>query len=191
MLNPEKIWHQWLLHFPTWPVATLLWEFQKIIFQQYHSYMHVLQILFVISEENKLLFAYPPHLKNVTTLPCKMHNFFIWLKVCYIPPNVGGSEKAGCGLALVALKRTGCDCDMWQMQCQASNVTAKCSKWPPSARIHASGLFATDQVHRPPRSAKIQLMLQQDASATHPYRGLILGACEKIKKEEKFVHFTR
>jgi len=24
---------------------------------------------------------YPPHLKNVTTLPCKMQNFFIWLKV--------------------------------------------------------------------------------------------------------------
>ena len=37
---------------------------------------------------------YPPHLKNVTALLCKMHKFFIWLKVCCIPPNVGGSEKS-------------------------------------------------------------------------------------------------
>ena len=47
----------------------------------------------VISEENKLLAPYPPHPKNVTALPCKMHNFFVWLKVCCIPPNVGDSEK--------------------------------------------------------------------------------------------------
>ena len=31
-------------------------------------------------------------------------------------------KKAGCGLASVALKRTGCD--VWQMECQTSNVTA-------------------------------------------------------------------
>jgi len=62
-----------------------------------------------MSEENKLLFPYLPHLKNVTILLCKMYNFFTRLKVCCIPPNVGGSEKAGCGLALVALKRTSCD----------------------------------------------------------------------------------
>ena len=71
-------------------VAILPWEIQKKFFQQYYSY--ILQIIYVISEE-KLLPSYPPHLKNVTALPCKMHNFFIWLKVCYIPPNVGGSEK--------------------------------------------------------------------------------------------------
>jgi len=31
-------------------------------------------------------------------------------------------KKDGCGLALVALKRTGCD--VWQVECQTSNVTA-------------------------------------------------------------------
>jgi len=41
----------------------------------------MLQIIYVISEENKLLPPYPPHLKNITALPCKMLNFFIWLKV--------------------------------------------------------------------------------------------------------------
>ena len=47
-----------------------------VIFQQYYSY--VLQIIYVISEENKMLLRYPPHLKNVTALPCEMHKFFIF-----------------------------------------------------------------------------------------------------------------
>ena len=70
-------------------------------------------------------------------------------------------KKAGCWLALVALKRTGCD--VWQMECQASNVTASVQ----SDHLHGymlSVFFATDQLHRPPRSAKIQPMSQQDAA---------------------------
>ena len=31
-----------------------------------------------ISQENKQLLPYPPHLKNVSALPCKMHKFFIF-----------------------------------------------------------------------------------------------------------------
>ena len=42
--------------------------------------------------------------------------------------------------------------------------------------------FATDQLHRPPRSAKIQPIAQQDASATRPYHGLVLNTCEKNEK---------
>jgi len=49
------------------------------LFQQYYSC--ILLIIHVISEENKLLPPYPPHLKNVTTLPCKMQNLSTWLKV--------------------------------------------------------------------------------------------------------------
>ena len=41
-------------------------------------YSYILQIIYVISEENKLLFPYPPHLKNVTALFCKMHKFFMF-----------------------------------------------------------------------------------------------------------------
>ena len=47
----------------------------------FNSIIHAYLIIYVISEENKLLLPYPPHLKNITTLPCKMQNFFIWLKV--------------------------------------------------------------------------------------------------------------
>ena len=68
---------------------------------------------------------------------------------------------------------------------------SKCSKWPPYAQIHASSFFATDQLHRPPRSTEIQPMSQQDASATCPYGGLVLGTCEKYEKDEKCVRFTR
>jgi len=40
VLNPEKIWHQQLVHLPTSPytIATLPWEIQKkVIFQEYYS----------------------------------------------------------------------------------------------------------------------------------------------------------
>ena len=43
--------------------------------------------------------------------------------------------------------------------------------------------FATDQLHRPPRFAEIQpCRMQQDASATCPYGGLVLDTHEKNKK---------
>ena len=45
--------------------------------------------------------------------------------------------------------------------------------------LHAHMLpvfFATDQLHRPPRSSEIQPIWQQDASETRPYRGLVLNA---------------
>ena len=50
-------------------VATLPWEIQKVIFQQYYSF--ILPISYVISEKNKLLLSYPLHLKNVAPQPCK------------------------------------------------------------------------------------------------------------------------
>jgi len=73
-------------------------------------------------------------------------------------------ERAGLGLALVALKRTSCD--MWQLECRASNVTASVQS---DHLVHGYMLpvfFTTDQLHRPPCSAEIQPMSQQDASAT-------------------------
>ena len=93
-------------------------------------------------------------------------------------------KKAGCGLPLVALKRTGCD--VWQMECQANNVTANVQS---DRLLHGYMLpvfFATDQLHCPPRSAEIQPMSQQDASATRLYRGFVLDTCEKMKKGENF-----
>jgi len=38
----------------------------------------------------------PPPPKDVTTLTCEMQNFFICLKICCIPSNVGGCERTSC-----------------------------------------------------------------------------------------------
>ena len=54
--NPEKTWHQCLVHLPTSPVYCshfTLRNPKRVIFQQYYSY--ILQIIYVISEENQLL----------------------------------------------------------------------------------------------------------------------------------------
>ena len=81
-------------------------------------------------------------------------------------------KRAGCGLAFMALQRTGCD--VWQLECQASNVTASVQS---DHLLHGYMLpvfFATDQSHRTPCSAEIQPISQQAAAATRPYRRLVL-----------------
>ena len=73
---------------------------------------------------------------------------------------------------LVALKRTGCD--VRQLECQASNVTASVQT---DHHLHGYMLpvfFATDQSRRTPRCVEIQFMSQQAAATTRPYRGLVL-----------------
>jgi len=84
VLNSEKTWHHSLYICPPclYTVATEPWEIQKVIFQQYYSC--ILHIIYVISKENKLLPLYPPHLKNVTALPCGMQNFVIWEMSCRV-----------------------------------------------------------------------------------------------------------
>ena len=77
-----------------------------------------------------------------------MHNIFIWLKVCAFLQTLVDLKWAGCGLALVALKRTGCD--VRQMECQASNVTANVQS---DNLLHGYMLpvfFVTDQLCHPP-----------------------------------------
>jgi len=76
---------------------------------------------------------------------------------------------------LMTLKRIGCD--VWQMECQASNVTASVQS---DHLLHGYMLpvfFATDQLHRPSRSAENRPMFQQDTSESHLYCGLVLDTC--------------
>ena len=63
---------------------------------------------------------------------------------------------------------------VWQLECQASNVTASVQKWPPSRLLHGHTLpvfFANDQSHRLPRSAELCSCRKP---ATRPYGGLVL-----------------
>jgi len=80
----------------------------------------------------------------------------------------------------VALKRARCD--VQQMECQVSNVTANVQSDHLLHRYMIPVFFATNQLHRPPHSAEIQPMPPQDASATHLYCGLVLDVHEKNEK---------
>jgi len=85
-------------------------------------------------------------------------------------------------------------CDVWQMECQESNVTANVQSDHLLHGYMLSVFFATDQLYRPPCCAKIQPMPQQDASATRPSILRIdiwYSIRMKNEKDEKFVHFTR
>jgi len=138
--------------------STLPREIQKGHFQQYYSYL--LLIICVISEKKKTVTQLTITPENVTTLTCEMQSFSIWLKVCYVTWNVGGSEKN-------------------RLWCAATGMPgkqrhSKCSNWPPSAWYMLPVFFATDQSRRTPRCVEIQFMSQQAAAATRPYRGLVL-----------------
>jgi len=92
---------------------------EKVIF---NSISHTYYWLFTLSHKKTICnsLAYTPP-KNVTTLTCELQNFFIWLKVCCVFQTLEALKRASCGLSSVAVKRTGCD--VWQLECQASNVT--------------------------------------------------------------------
>ena len=75
-------------------------------------------------------------------------------------------KRASCGLSSVALKRTGCD--VWQLECQASSVTANVQSDHFLRGYMLPVFFATDQSHSTPCCAEIQLMLQQATAATRP-----------------------
>ena len=112
-------------------------EFQKSHFSTV-LFIHTTDYLRYLRSE-RTLFPYPPHLKNITALPCKMHNFFIRLKVCCIPPNVGGSEKSRLWVGVGGSEKN-------RLWCVANGMSgkqrySKCSMWPPSARIHAFSLL--------------------------------------------------
>ena len=94
MLNPEKICHENLTDLSTSlsDVATLLCEIQKSFLTA--LFIHTCDYLCCLRRK-KTVIHLPTSPENVTTLTCELQNFFIWLKVCCVLSNVGGSE-VGC-----------------------------------------------------------------------------------------------
>jgi len=137
-LNPEKIWHENLTGLSTSPVrCSFLGNPQKSRFQQYYSY--ILLSIYVISKEKETAIHLRTPPENVTTLTCELHNFFIWLKVCCVLSNVGGSEKIQLWVVVGGSEKK-------RLRCVATGMSgkqrhSKCSEWPPSVLIHASSLF--------------------------------------------------
>jgi len=78
VLNSEKIWRQKLVDLPSSPVYCSHFTLGNPKKWLSIVLFNTLQTIYVISEENKLL-PLTTKLKNVTALPCKMQNFFIWL----------------------------------------------------------------------------------------------------------------
>ena len=64
---------------------------KKVIF---NSIIHTYFWLFTLSHRKQSVIHLPTPPENITTLTCKLWNFFIWLKVCCILSDVGGSEKS-------------------------------------------------------------------------------------------------
>ena len=52
----------------------------------------------MLSQKKKLLHPYPPHPKNIATLPCKMHKFFIFyfFHTYRVHPRYGRVVEASC-----------------------------------------------------------------------------------------------
>ena len=96
-----------------------------------------------------------PHFHHINLWTAKL--FFIWLKVCCVLSNAGGSEESQLWVVIGGSEK---------YRLSGKQCHRKCSEWPPSALIHASSLFWHDQSHCTPRCAEIQPMSQQAAAAS-------------------------
>ena len=143
-----------------------------------HACIGLLQIIFVISEENKLLFIYPPHLKKVTTLPCKMRNFFISLYVAFLQTlvalkksrlwvGIGGSEKKPVVM-----------CGKWNVRQATLQQMFKVTTFCTDTCFQSFSPLINCIVHH----ALLKFSPCRNASATRPYRGLVLHTREQMKK---------
>ena len=182
VLNPEEIWHQWLLYFPTSPVfcSHFILGNPKSHFPTVfiHTFIHASTLvlgLFSLSQKKTNCYS-------LTHRTWKMSLHYLvkcttfssdWRYVAFLQ-------------TLVAVKRAGCD--VWQLECQASNVTANVQS---DHLLHGYMLpvfFTTDQLHRPPRCAKIQPMSQRFCNSSVSRIGT--QYTWKNEKDEKFVHFA-
>ena len=131
---------------------------KKVIFQQYYPFI---QIIYVISEENKLLPLYPPHLKMSPHYLVKCTTFSSdWRYVRFSERWWIWNEPVVCWhwwlwkeLVVVCGKWNVRQATLQQMFKVTTFCTGTCFVF-----------FATDQLYHPPCSAEIQPMSQQDAA---------------------------
>ena len=130
-LNPKKIWHQQLAYFPTSPVYCshfTLKNPKNSFFQQY--YLYILQIIYVIWEENKLLLPYHHTWKCHRTTVYNaqfFHFFFIFPRVLITNPRYGRVAEA-------LQHRLNFSTAWWTMQLISGENTGSmylCRRWSP------------------------------------------------------------
>jgi len=112
-LNNEKIWDEHLTDLSTSPLICIHFtlgnpkkSFSTVLLIHTFDYLCYLR-------RKQTLTHWPTPPEYVTTLTCEMLNFLIWLQVCFILSNVGGSDW-------MAMKRTSFVA--WQLWCRACNL---------------------------------------------------------------------
>ena len=87
VLNPEKIWHQQLVHLPTSPVYCSQFTLGNPKTTFFNSIIHTYFRLFTLFQNKTNCYPLTHHTwKNVTTLPYQMQNVFIWDQHGYAIP---------------------------------------------------------------------------------------------------------
>ena len=108
-----------------------------------------------------------------------------------VSPNLGGSEMSRLWVGIGGSEKNW----LW---CMANGMPgkqrySKCSKWPPSARVHASGLFChwstVSSTMLCWNSAHVATRCYR--SATRPYSELVLDTREKMKKMKNLCNFYK
>jgi len=107
-------------------------SFSTVLFMHASDYLR-----YFTSKHSVIYLPTPP--ENVTRLTCELHIFFIWLKVCCVLSDVGGSEKSQLWVVVGGSETS----QLWYVAAGMSGKQchSKCSEWPRSALIHASSLF--------------------------------------------------
>ena len=146
----------------TFPVRCSHWKSKKVIF---NNIIHTYFWLFTLSHKKTICnpLVHPTWKCHHTNLWI-LRNFIIWLKVCCVLSDVGGSEKSQLWVVIGGSEKNRLWCVATGMS--GKQCHSKCSKWPPSSVIHASSFFDTVQSRSTPRCAKIQPTSQQATAAS-------------------------
>jgi len=138
-MNFEKIWHENLteLFISLVRCSHFTLKNPKSHFQHYYSY--ILLIIYLRRKQTVIHLSTPP--ENVTTLTCKLQNIFIWLNVCCVHSNVGGSKENQLWVVVGGSEKSRLWCVATTCRMSGKQCHSKCSVWPPSALIDASSLF--------------------------------------------------
>ena len=109
MLNPDKIWHQKLVHLPTSPytVATLPWEIKKSFF---NSILHTYFRLFTLSQKktNCYSITHPPQkCHRITLYNAQILNLFHFFHAYRVPicENRRVAEASCCDMGRISAQR--------------------------------------------------------------------------------------
>jgi len=92
VLNPEKIWHQRLVHLPTLPVYCSHFTLGNPKKSLFKSIIHTYFRLFTLSQKKTNFYSLTHHIWKISPYYLvKFKTFLIWLKVMLHSPNIGGS----------------------------------------------------------------------------------------------------